>query len=187
MYRYAQILNNKVHWLFTHEMSLQELYLNKFSQEIVLVDITNQALNIAEGWLYIDGQFINPEPVVTIEQLRVVKKSDIYQNDFVPARDKIVWLDDYGYDCEEKDRVNWNNAITLLKESNNDTIDYWVWTKDEAVTESKKALKKHTLDQLVKVGEAVALQQNKALEKLYSLQLKIDQATDLKDLEDIKW
>ena len=58
--RYAQILENKVHWIFEDEMTLDEIGQNKFNlNQIQLVDITN-ITDVQEGYDYDGVNFITP-------------------------------------------------------------------------------------------------------------------------------
>ena len=69
MYKYAQIFNNKVHWIMEDEMTLDDLYKNKFCKDHVqFVDITGRE-DIEEGCDY-DGTTFSPPvvPVPTIEE-----------------------------------------------------------------------------------------------------------------------
>lgn len=60
MYRYAQIQDNKVHWITEDEMNLSELYIHKFCKDhIEFVDITGRN-DIKEGWDYLNGVFFAP-------------------------------------------------------------------------------------------------------------------------------
>ena len=70
MYRYAQILNGKVHWIFDDEMTLEEIGQHKFNlEQIQLVDISN-IIDVQEGYDYIDGVFVAPiEPQPTQEEI----------------------------------------------------------------------------------------------------------------------
>ncbi|WP_039044185.1 hypothetical protein [Sporosarcina sp. ZBG7A] len=56
--RYAQILHNKVHWIFESEEKPQ------FAPNIVLVDITDKP-DVQEGWDYdeVTGVFTQPIPI----------------------------------------------------------------------------------------------------------------------------
>jgi hypothetical protein len=56
--KYAQILCNKVHWIFEADAAPE------FSPDIVLVDITSLAPQPQEGWLYddVNDLFTEPEP-----------------------------------------------------------------------------------------------------------------------------
>lgn len=72
MFKYAQILNNKVHWIFTDDMALDEIYKHKYSsRDIQLVDISYRG-DIQEGWNYDGVDFSAPVvPQPTIKELLV--------------------------------------------------------------------------------------------------------------------
>ena len=60
MYRYAQILNGKVHWIFEDDMTLEEIGQTKYNlEQIQLVDITN-ITDAQEGYEYDGVKFIVP-------------------------------------------------------------------------------------------------------------------------------
>jgi len=64
MYRYAQILYGKAHWIFETDETLEQLY-QRFAPDIVFVDITDKP-EVQEGWDYDGVNFTAPqdEPVV---------------------------------------------------------------------------------------------------------------------------
>lgn len=75
--RFAQILNNKAHWIFEEETKPD------FSPEIFIIDITGKN-DIQEGWYYKDGVFTkeNPYPptieeVVAKQQLDILDQSEL--------------------------------------------------------------------------------------------------------------
>lgn len=63
MYRYAQILYEKAHWIFETDETLKQLY-QRFAPDIVFVDITDKP-EVQEGWDYDGVNFTAPqdEPV----------------------------------------------------------------------------------------------------------------------------
>lgn len=68
MYKYAQILNNKVHWIFEDELSLEEIGQQKFNlNQIYLIDVTN-VTDIQEGYDYIYGSFCPPISVTPSQE-----------------------------------------------------------------------------------------------------------------------
>lgn len=77
MYKYAQILNDKVHWIMEDEMTLEELYKHKFCKDhIHFVDITNISPVPEVGWSFDGANFTAPIVVVpTEEELLVVIRS----------------------------------------------------------------------------------------------------------------
>lgn len=77
--RYAQIVENKVHWIFESEYDLETLYNEYYCKDdIELIDITDQP-DITEGWLYSDGVFSAPtvpsEP--PLDELKATKLAQI--------------------------------------------------------------------------------------------------------------
>jgi len=80
MPKFAQIIENRVHWIFEAETNP---YLDP---ALVIIDITNIDPQPQENWRYIDGQFIQdaapaPEPVQTrqpdIEEIRKQFKDQV--------------------------------------------------------------------------------------------------------------
>jgi len=71
MRKYAQILNDKVHWIMEDEMTLEELYKHKFCKDhIHFVEITNLSPAPEVGWSFDGEAFTAPiEAVPTEEEL----------------------------------------------------------------------------------------------------------------------
>ncbi len=69
--RYAQILNNKVHWIFEDSSTLDEIYAQKFNpNQIKLIDISAPDFdNVREGWNY-DGVNVTDPTVLTLDEAR---------------------------------------------------------------------------------------------------------------------
>ena len=80
--RYAQILNNKVHWIFEDSLTLEQLGEQKYNlSQITLVDITN-ITDVAEGYSYDGTSFTNPNvPISDAEFLANAKSSKLSQID----------------------------------------------------------------------------------------------------------
>jgi len=77
MYKYAQMFNGKVHWIMEDEMTLDELYTNKFCKDhITFVDITNISSIPEVGWSF-DGITFTPPAIAvpTVEELLAVIRS----------------------------------------------------------------------------------------------------------------
>jgi len=51
MFKYAQILNGKAHWIFDDKETLEVLS-SRYASSVVLVDITDYKPMPLEGWLY---------------------------------------------------------------------------------------------------------------------------------------
>lgn len=79
MYKYAQIIDNKVYWIIENEMTLDELYAHKFHSSIKFVDITGRN-DIKEGWEFIGGTFSEP-PEINIEEI-LLKEIRIKRNSY---------------------------------------------------------------------------------------------------------
>lgn len=63
--RIAQIINNKVHWIFEAE-SIPNWPPDPEGNPTVLIDITDYS-DISEGWLYDGKNFIEPETIIIKE------------------------------------------------------------------------------------------------------------------------
>ncbi|MBP2630200.1 MAG: hypothetical protein H6Q70_828 [Firmicutes bacterium] len=60
-YKYAQILNNSVHWIMEDDLALTELYAQKFNQnDVTFVDITALTTQPEVGWTYDGTTFTTP-------------------------------------------------------------------------------------------------------------------------------
>lgn len=77
MYKHAQILNDKVHWIMEDEMTLEDLYKHKFCKDhINFIDITNISPEPEIGWSFDGATFTAPiEAVPTEEALLSVIRS----------------------------------------------------------------------------------------------------------------
>lgn len=113
--RYAQILNNKVHWIFTDDMTMDEIYAEKFnSDHIQLIDIsTSDFDNVCEGWNY-DGVNFTDTNVLTLDEART-KYINGAGAEFAKRRDAITWTQHevglYGYDRKPEDVTNFLAAM----------------------------------------------------------------------------
>lgn len=66
--RFAQIQNNKIHWIFEAEE------MPEFADNIAILDITDYP-QVQEGWGFVDGEFIDPTP--TFDELKTAKADEI--------------------------------------------------------------------------------------------------------------
>ena len=60
--KFAQILNNSVHWVFSADVRPE------FAPDIIIIDITDISPQPAEGWLYDGVTFTAPEPTAPTQQ-----------------------------------------------------------------------------------------------------------------------
>lgn len=122
MYKYAQIINDKVHWIMEHEANLKELYEKNFSKEIVFVDISNRP-DVQEGWLFDGINFIEPTQSVqsTEEELRQQALNVIYE-----ARQKV--FDDTQWIFMRQ--VTGTAEQKLTDEEYQKYVDYWAEWRD---------------------------------------------------------
>lgn len=81
MFKYAQIFNNKVHWIFESDETLEEMYSHRYPRELIFIDITNKNPDIREGWIYECDTFVNPikqpTPEELLENAKQIKLNDI--------------------------------------------------------------------------------------------------------------
>ena len=74
--KYAQILNNKVHWIFVADKK------PKFAPNIVLVDISDN-IEVQEGWDYNErtGEFTRPDiKEVPTPDIKEVPTPELFEN-----------------------------------------------------------------------------------------------------------
>jgi hypothetical protein len=88
----AQILNNKAHWIFSTDETLEQVK-SRFAPDMVFIDITDRP-EVQEGWDCIENQFMEPiVPTVSIDELKQNKiaylKSCAF-NELFPTDYKIV-------------------------------------------------------------------------------------------------
>lgn len=89
MRRYVQVLNNKAHWIFETDETMEQLR-QRFAPDILFVDITDQP-DVEEGWDYHSdtqtfAQPIIPQPSID-ERLSALDKT--YQPQFDTL--KLAW------------------------------------------------------------------------------------------------
>lgn len=81
--RYAQILNGKVHWIFEDQLTLEEIYAQKFNpNQIKLIDISAPYFdNVREGWNYDDVSFTDPN-IETLDEAktRLISAAKAYRD-----------------------------------------------------------------------------------------------------------
>jgi hypothetical protein len=130
--RYAQILNNKVHWIFEDFLTLEELGRHKFNlNQITLVDITNIA-DVQEGWDYDGVNFTDPN-VLTLDEAkaRYINAAKVYRDkqEVTP-----VTYNGNTYDYDAKARERLLIARTALEDAGGTgTID-WTLADQSRVT-----------------------------------------------------
>lgn len=113
--RYAQILNEKVHWIFEDFLTLDEIYAEKFNpNQIQLIDISAADFdNVREGWNYDGVNFTDPN-VLTLDEAkaRYINAAGV---EFAKRRDAITWTQHevglYGYDRKPEDVTNFLAAM----------------------------------------------------------------------------
>ena len=78
--RYAQILDNKAHWIFESDETIEQLC-RRFSPDIVFVDITDKA-EVQNGWNYHQGEFttnIHPIDLQEVNRQKIKQLNAEYE------------------------------------------------------------------------------------------------------------
>ena len=186
MYRYAQILNGKVHWIFEDELTLDELGQHKFNlEQIQLVDITNIA-DAQEGWDYTNGTFINTSVPTSFSDLQkqCIAK---FGAEFAKRRDAITWAVQadgsvFGYDRKSEDVTNF---LAAMQRAYLGADTYYKVYLNNVET---KAMKLHTYKMFQDVLEQSAQEQILAYTRYEELKYQIQNVCEtIEDLNAITW
>ena len=182
--RYAQILNNKVHWIFEDEMTLEALGQHKFNlNQITLVDVTNIA-DVQEGYDYDGVNFSNPN-IETLDsaKARYVKAAGA---EFARRRDAITWTQHtaelYGYDRKSDDVTNFLAAMKRAELGLETGFNVYV---DNA--EGRKQFLPHTYDMFKVVLEQSANEQIAAYQWYEGIKTQINTCDTIAELEAITY
>lgn len=178
--RYAQILNNKVHWIFEDFLTLDEIYAEKFNpNQIQLIDISAADFDdVREGWEYDGVNFTDPN-VLTLDETRT-KHIKVAGAEFARRRDAIRWVDGYGFDCQSEDMTNFMAAFTPLLVNKTGTVYYKVWT-----SETTKGVIERDYEQMFAVYTAVRTSQLEAYSWYEGLKGQLNAAETIAELEKI--
>ncbi len=178
MNKYAQILNDKVHWIFQDEMTLQELYLNKFnSEQIKLINITDNLLPIVEGWSYVDGGFVNPNPPKTLDELKIEKIEQFKKLRDAKEVDLIVYKDKM-LDFDDKARERMRIAKEALVDNN---LSSQLWT---CADNSQMEL---SVQDFKNINTQAALRSSQLHVKYNELKVQVQEVATKEELEQITW
>lgn len=176
--RYAQILNNKVHWIFEDDMTLEELGQHKFNlNQITLTDITN-LVDVQEGYEYDGVNFTNPN-IETLDEAKT-RYTKAAGAEFARRRDAIRWVDGYGYDCQSEDITNFMATFTPLLVAKSGTVFYKVWT-----SETEKAVVERSYEQLLEVYNTVRTEQMEAYAWYETIKANLQAAESIEELKQI--
>lgn len=180
--RYAQILNNKVHWIFDDEMTIEELSQHKFNlNQITIVDISAANFdNVREGWNYDGANFIDPN-VLTLDEART-RYINAAGAEFARRRDAIRWVDGIGFDCSHEDIGNFMAAFTPLLVNKTGTVYYKVWTST-----TTKGVVELNYTQMQSVYDAVRNSQLDAYSWYETKKASIEACLTVTELEAIEW
>jgi hypothetical protein len=81
--RYAQILNNKLHWIFETDETLEQLK-NRFAPDIVFVEVGPE---VQEGWDWDGKKAIPPKPVDPLIAIREKRNQLLVESDWTQLPD----------------------------------------------------------------------------------------------------
>lgn len=186
MYRYAQILNNKVHWIFEDSSTLDEIYAEKFNRDqIRLIDISAADFdNVREGFDFDGINFTDPN-IETLDEAktRYIKAAGA---EFARRRDAITYVTQsdgitiYGYDRQAEDVINFMTARERAKLS--EPVPYKVYKSD-----GTKGLVDHTLTMFDACLNQSATEQLAAYEWYEQIKAQINACTTIAKLEAITW
>ena len=186
MYKYAQILDNKVHWIFTDEMTLEEIGQHKFNlEQIKLIDITNMA-DVQEGYDYSNGAFVNTAVSTSFADLQkqCIAK---FGAEFAKRRDAITWAVQadgsvFGYDRKTEDVTNF---LAAMQRAYLGADTYYKVYLNNVET---KAMKLHTYKMFHDVLEQSAQEQIAAYQKYEAIKKQILEECDtIDELNAITW
>lgn len=179
--RYAQILNNKVHWIFTDDMTLDEIYAQKFNRnQITLVDITNVA-EVQEGYEYDGVNFTDPN-IITFDEAKA-RYINAAGAEFARRRDAITWTQHevglYGYDRKPEDVTNFLAAMKRAELGLETGFNVYV----DSI--GPKQFLPHTYDMFKVVLEQSANEQISAYQWYEGVKSQLQVAASIEELEQI--
>lgn len=182
--RYAQILNNKVHWIFEDFLTLDEIYAEKFNpNQIRLIDISAADFNnVREGFDYDGVNFTDPN-VLTLDEAkaRYIKAAGA---EFAKRRDAVTWTQHeaglYGYDRKSEDVTNFLAAMQRAALGCATGFNVYV----DSNVQPKQFLP-HTYDMFKIVLEQSASEQIAAYQWYEGIKAALQAATTSEELETI--
>lgn len=180
--RYAQILNNRVHWIFEDPLTLEEIHKQKFNpDQIQLIDISAADFdNVREEFDYDGINFTDPN-IETLDEAKA-RYTKSAGGEFARRRDAIRWVDGYGYDCQSEDITNFMAAFTPLLVAGSGSVYYKVWTG-----ETTKGVIERNYEQMLAAYTAVRTSQLEAYSWYEGIKAQInsDTITKIEELEQI--
>lgn len=105
MRKFAQIQDNRVHWVFEAEEMPQ------FAPDIVLLDITDYP-QVTEGWGFVDGEFVDPTP--TLEDLKTAKRAEIAAARYASATGEIP-ISGYLYSIDKDSQTSFLGTLAAFQ------------------------------------------------------------------------
>ena len=181
--RYAQILNNKVHWIFEDLLTLDEIYAEKFNpDQIQLIDISSADFdNVREGFNFDGVNFTDPNVLVLDEaRNRYINGAGA---EFAKRRDAITWTQHevglYGYDRKPEDVTNFLAAMKRAELGLETGFNVYV----DSI--GPKQFLPHTYDMFKVVLEQSANEQIAAYQWYEGIKSQLQVATSIEELEQI--
>lgn len=183
---YAQILNNRVHWVFTTEQ------LPEWNEtDITVLDITELSPQPQSGWQYVDGIFISPyeasaeEIFAKLKQKKIedIKKAckEAITNGYLSAALGDIYL----YPSKALDQTNMVASVTdSLNPANGDDWFTPFWCADSSQVWEYRL---HTKAQIQRAGADGKAHIVTQLSKNAQLQAQIQTATTEEELNAIVW
>lgn len=115
--KYAQILNDKVHWIFDSEELIVDLQL-RFSPELVFIDITNTVPQPSEGWLYSNGICTRPSSgyectLDEFKQTRIEEINNECKTEIISGLISNALGEPHRYDTDLEDQLNFSQAMAV--------------------------------------------------------------------------
>ncbi|HWR42781.1 DUF4376 domain-containing protein [Sporomusa sp.] len=179
--RYAQILNNKAHWIFESNETLEEIYSHRFSQEIVLVDITSNT-GVKEGWDYdvSTGTFSEPN-VITLDGAKTSKIAEMKTKRDTLEQSGFTYLGKvFDSDPKSVQRISVAVLAAQVAIANNQSLSFnWTLADNSTIT--------MTAAEFVGLPIALAQHANELHEKYRALKEQIEACTTVAEVEAISW
>lgn len=202
MFKYAQIINNKVHWIFESEETLTQIYEHRFSKEIVLVNITNNP-EVKEGWYYDGSKFIKPNvvPHVSLDEIKQTKIEELRktaEEKYIGGFYSSALGDAWYYDSTEEDQRLIEGLYNRTKEQDWDTIERYpgvvpagyapIRVKARAEdSDYQKVIKPHNKEQLINLGRDLEKHLYSIKVKHWGLQDLVNASKTVQEVEAISW
>lgn len=200
MYKYAQILNNKAHWIFEVNETLEELC-QRFAPNITFVDITANP-NIKEGWDYDGVQFTDPAIVTDLEEAKRLKLAEF---DSAAAKAYVAGFQSsaagapmwYDSDPDTQNVINRQYLIALSSPTVYSSTQFFAGVPAGVTPvrakryrfdpDKTKAIQLLNAAQMVQLGGDLAVAWATVKATLWSLQGRVNQSASVDEVMGISW